>query len=210
MLLRVSRAGAGHAAECERVADRIVGVLDSLWSTDHNGLTMRAVPNEVFDRMWERGAVEKDGPCWHWNCLEALLGPPPAKIARTASRRLPDPPRLETFSPQSPGGLMPVGVIGEGGTERLVGVSWGGPTDALVDWTIGASGSGKTWHALVAGGGFGGDRPGVFVVGSPPDCRCGMSKGSWVPVTPVGWWRSIWKRPTGSGSRCRRVGILWI
>ncbi|MDE0600169.1 MAG: type IV secretory system conjugative DNA transfer family protein [bacterium] len=148
VLLRVSRAGAGHAAECERIADRIVGVLDSLWSTDHNGLTVRAVPNGVFDRMWERGAVEKDGPCWHWACLEALLGPPPAKIARTAGRRLPDPPRLETFSPQAPGGLMPVGVIGEGGTERLVGVSWGGPTDALVDWTIGASGSGKTWHAL--------------------------------------------------------------
>ena len=29
-----------------------------------------------------------------------------------------------------------------------MGVPWGGATDALVDWTVGATGSGKTWHAM--------------------------------------------------------------
>ena len=43
---------------------------------------------------------------------------------------------------------MPVGVVSEQGRERMVGVGWGGDTEALVDWTVGATGSGKTWHAL--------------------------------------------------------------
>ena len=148
VLLRVARAGGGHAGECEGVADRICGVLDSFWSTDYNRFSVRTVTDEVFDRMWDRGAVETEGPVWHWDCLESLLAPPPAKIGKTAGRRLPDPPVLETFDPFSPGLIMPIGVIVEGGRERLVGVPWGGATDALVDLTVGATGSGKSWHAL--------------------------------------------------------------
>ena len=98
--------------------------------------------------MWDTGVVEKDGPVWHWDCLESLLAPPPAGIGKTAGRRLPDPPSLETFDPYSPGSLMPIGVITEGGRERLVGVPWGGATDALVEWTVGATGSGKTFNVL--------------------------------------------------------------
>ena len=44
--------------------------------------------------------------------------------------------------------MMPVGFVSESGGERMVGVPLGGDTDALVDWTVGATGSGKTWHAL--------------------------------------------------------------
>ena len=44
--------------------------------------------------------------------------------------------------------MMPVGFVSESGGERMVGVPSGGDTDALVDWTVGATGSGKTWHAL--------------------------------------------------------------
>ena len=34
VLLRVARAGAGHASECVGVADQVFSVLDSLWATD--------------------------------------------------------------------------------------------------------------------------------------------------------------------------------
>ena len=57
VLLRVARAGAGHASECVRVADRIFGVLDSLWSTDHNHLGVREISDGLFDQIWETG-------CW--------------------------------------------------------------------------------------------------------------------------------------------------
>ena len=130
------------------MADRICGVLDSFWATDHNGLVDRQIGEELFDRIWASGALERDVPAWHWDSLRTLLAPPPAKIARvTATRRLPDPPRLVTFNPHAPGQVMPIGVISEGGKERLVGVLLGGDTVAVVDWTIGATGSGKTWHA---------------------------------------------------------------
>ena len=149
VLLRVARAGVGHAAECTDVADRVCRVLDSLWSTDHNRLVARRVSDALFDRMWEQGVVEKDVPVFHWESLQALLGPPPRGIARMATgKRLPDPPELETFDPLSPGSLMPIGVVSEKGKDRLVGVPLGGDTEALVDWTVGATGSGKTWHAL--------------------------------------------------------------
>ncbi len=148
VLLRVSRAGPGHLAECTRVADRICEVLDSFWSTDYNRLVVGKVNDELFDRMWESGVLERDVPAWHWDSLGVLLAPPPASIAKTSTaRRLPDPPRLATFDPRSPGGLMPIGIVSEGGGDRLVGVPWGEATEALVDWTVGATGSGKTWHA---------------------------------------------------------------
>ena len=148
VLLRVSRSGPGHLAECTRVADRICGVLDSFWSTDYNRLVVGKVNDGLFDRMWESGVLERDVPAWHWDSLGVLLAPPPANIAKTStSRRLPDPPSLATFDPRSPGGLMPIGIVSEGGRDRLVGVPWGEATEALVDWTVGATGSGKTWHA---------------------------------------------------------------
>ena len=149
VLLRVSRSGPGHLAECVQVADRVCRVLDTYWATDHNRLAVQKVSDKRFDEMWERGAVGRDVPCFHWDCLAALLAPPPVSIGRsTTSKRLPDPPRLETFHPQAPSDLMPIGALVENGRERMVGVSWGGPTDPMVDWTVGATGSGKTWHAL--------------------------------------------------------------
>ena len=100
VLLRVSRAGPGHAAECEGVADQICRVLGSFWATDHNRLVSRKVSDAVFDQIWESGAVERDIPVWHWDSLEPFLGPPPPAIGRTAeARRLPDPPPMGTFDP---------------------------------------------------------------------------------------------------------------
>ena len=144
MLLRVARSGPGHVAECVGVADRVCGVLDSLWATDHNRLTVRDVSDELFDKVWETGVLERDMPVWHWDCLHTLLGPPPPGVGKTVGRRLPDPPALETFDPRFPGGLIPVGVLPDG---RMVGVSSGGPTDPGVDLTVGGTGSGKTYHA---------------------------------------------------------------
>ena len=151
VLLRVARKGPGHAAECQYVADRICRVLGTSWATDHNRLAVRKkVSDKRFDDMWTRGTVSRDVPAFHWHALKVLLAPPPAGIGRaTTSKRLPDPPALPTFLPQAPGELMPIGVVSDdNGTERLVGIPWGGPTDPLVDWTVGATGSGKTWHAL--------------------------------------------------------------
>ena len=151
VLLRVARKGPGHAAECQHVADRICRVLGTSWATDHNRLAVRKkVSDKRFDDMWTRGTVSRDVPAFHWHALKVLLAPPPAGIGRaTTSKRLPDPPALPTFLPQAPGELMPIGVVSDdNGTERLVGIPWGGPTDPLVDWTVGATGSGKTWHAL--------------------------------------------------------------
>ena len=162
VLLRVAREGPGHASECEQVAARVCGVLDSFWSTDYNGLVARKIKDEMFDRIWDRGALERDVPAWHWDSLQVLLAPPPAELAgMTAERRLPDPPRLETFDPYAPRSAIPIGVISERSGERLVGVRWGGDTDPFVSWTIGATGSGKTFHAqsqaiavAETGGGF--------------------------------------------------------
>ena len=150
VLLRVSRPGPGHRTECERVADRVCRVLDTYWATDHNRLAVEKVSDRRFDEMWlEGGTLGRDVPAYHWDCLAALLAPPPVSIGRsTTGKRLPDPPKLETFYPQAPADRMPIGVLSENGQERMVGVSWGGPTDPLVDWTVGATGSGKTWHAL--------------------------------------------------------------
>ena len=149
VLLRVSRGGPGHAAEGQLVADRICRVLGTSWATDDNRLVVRKVSDKRFDDMWTRGTVGREVPAFHWHVLTALLAPPPAGIGRsTTSKRLPDLPALETFHPQAPGELMPIGVVSDDGAERLVGIPWGGPTDPLVDWTVGATGSGKTWHAL--------------------------------------------------------------
>ena len=145
VLLRVARAGAGHASECMRVADRVFSVLDSAWATDFNRLGVREVSDELFDRIWETGVVERDVPVWHWDCLHTLLGPAPPKVGKTVSRRLPDPPGLETFDPHYPADLMPIGVSPGG---RMVGVPSGGPTDPGVDLTVGGTGSGKTYHAM--------------------------------------------------------------
>ena len=145
VLLRVARSGPGHVAECVGVADRVCGVLDSLFSTDHNRLDVRDVSDEVFDQVWETGVLERDLPVWHWDCLHTLVGPPPPGVGKTVGRRLPAPPGLETFDPRYPGGLMPVGVLPGG---RMVGVSSGGPTDPGVDLTVGGTGSGKTYHAM--------------------------------------------------------------
>jgi len=145
VLLRVAREGAGHVGECVGVADRVCGVLDSLFSTDNNSLTVRDVSDGLFDRVWETGVLERDLPVWHWDCLHTLLGPPPPGVGKTVGRRLPDPPALETFEPRFPGGLMPVGVLPGG---RMVGVSSGEPTDPGVDLTVGGTGSGKTYHAM--------------------------------------------------------------
>ena len=145
VLLRVARAGAGHASECMRVADQVFSVLDSAWSTDFNRLGVREVSDELFDQIWETGVVERDVPAWHWDCLHTLLGPAPLKVGKTVSRRLPDPPGLETFDPYYPAGLMPIGVLAGG---RMVGVPSGGPTDPGVDLTVGGTGSGKTYHAM--------------------------------------------------------------
>ena len=41
VLLRVARAGAGHAAECESVAAQVCRVLNMFWSTDYNQLVVR-------------------------------------------------------------------------------------------------------------------------------------------------------------------------
>ena len=150
VLLRVARRGPGHVAEVQQVADRACRVLGTSWATDHNRLAVRKVSDKRFDAMWTRGTVGRDVPAFHWHALTALLAPPPAGIGRsTTSKRLPDPPALPTFHPQAPGELMPIGVVSDNdGGERLVGIPWGGPTDPLVDWTVGATGSGKTWHAL--------------------------------------------------------------
>ena len=149
VLLRVARDGAGHASECMRVADQICRVLDSLWSTDHNTFAVRGdVTDELFDQIWETGVMERDVPAWHWDCLHTLLGPPPATVGKTVSRRLPDPPNLETFNPHHPADLMPVGIVSEPAGERMVGVPWGGPTDPGVDLTVGKTGSGKTNHSM--------------------------------------------------------------
>ena len=43
VLLRVSRQGPGHRAECERVADRVCRVLDTYWATDYNRLAVQEV-----------------------------------------------------------------------------------------------------------------------------------------------------------------------
>ena len=144
VLLRVARAGAGHASECMRVADQVCDVLNSLWSTDHNRLTVRDVSDEVFVQIWETGVMERDVPVWHWDCLHTLLGPPPPKVGKTVSRRLPDPPSLETFDPHHPADLIPIGELPDG---EMVGVASGGPTEPGVDLTVGATGSGKTFHA---------------------------------------------------------------
>ena len=122
VLLRVARAGVGHASECVRVADQVCDVLNSLWSTDHNRLTVREVSDELFDQVWDTGVMEGDVPVWHWDCLHTLLGPPPPKVGKTVSRRLPDPPGLETFDPYYPTGLIPIGVLADG---RIVGVALG-------------------------------------------------------------------------------------
>ena len=53
MLLRVARDGAGHVSECAGVADRVCGVLDSAWATDHNTLTVRDVSDDT-----SRGCLE--------------------------------------------------------------------------------------------------------------------------------------------------------
>ena len=149
VLLRVAREGPGHVSECEQVAARVCGVLDSFWSTDYNDLVARKIKDQTFDRIWDRGVLERDVPAWHWDSLQVLLAPPPAELAgMTAGRRLPDPPRLETFDPYAPGSVMPIGVVSERSSDRLVGVRWGGDTDPFVTWTIGATGSGKTFHAL--------------------------------------------------------------
>ena len=60
VLLRVARAGVGHASECMRVADQVCDVLNSLWSTDHNRLGVREVSDELFDQVWETGVMERD------------------------------------------------------------------------------------------------------------------------------------------------------
>ena len=149
VLLRVSRRGPGHRTECERVADRVCRVLDTHWATDYNRLATQKVSDERFDEMWDRGTVGSDLPAFHWDSLAALLAPPPPSIGKsTTGKRWPDPPVLETFYSQAPEGWMPIGVLSENGTERMVAVPWGGPTDPLVDWTVGATGSGKTWHAV--------------------------------------------------------------
>ena len=148
VLLRVSRSGVGHAAECTTVADRICRVLDSCWSTDYNRLTVRKVSDSLFDRIWDSGVVERDMPAWHWDSLHPLLAPPPAGIGKTADGGLPDPPDLETFDPRFPGGLMPIGVVTERGKKRMVGVRWEEATEPGVDLTVGATGSGKTYHAM--------------------------------------------------------------
>ena len=145
VLLRVARAGVGHASECVRVADQVCDVLNSLWSTDHNRLTVREVSDELFDQVWDTGVMEGDVPVWHWDCLHTLLGPPPPKVGKTVSRRLPDPPGLETFDPYYPTGLIPIGVLADG---RIVGIPSGGPTEPGVDLTVGGTGSGKTFHAI--------------------------------------------------------------
>ena len=58
VLLRVARAGVGHASECVRVADQVCDVLNSLWATDHNRLTVREVSDELFDQVWDTGVME--------------------------------------------------------------------------------------------------------------------------------------------------------
>ena len=149
VLLRVSRQGPGHAAECQRVADRICRLLSAFWATDHNRLTVLKVSDRRFDAMWTGGAVGRDMLAFHWDCMAVLLAPPPAGVGRsTTGKRLADPPVLETFCPQEPGGLMPIGAVSDNGVERMVGVSLGGPAEPGVDWTVGATGSGKTWHAM--------------------------------------------------------------
>ena len=148
VLLRVSREGPGHADECQQVADRICRVLDTNWKTDHNGLAVRKVAKKRFDAMWRRGTVGRDVPALHWRTMTALLAPPPAGIRRsTTPKRLPDSSALATFHPRAPGGLVPIGVVSDNGTERLVGIPLDQPTDPWVDWTVGATGSGKTKHA---------------------------------------------------------------
>ena len=123
--------------------------MGTYWATDYNRLTVQKVSNRRFDDMWTGGAVGRDMPAYHWDCMAVLLAPPPAGVGRSAtSKRLADPPVLETFYPQAPGGLMPIGVVSDNGAERMVGVPLGGPTDPGVDWTVGATGSGKTWHAM--------------------------------------------------------------
>ena len=102
VLLRVARAGAGHAEECVEVAEGICGVLGSLWSADRNRLVVGEVSDGVFDQIWDTGAVERDVPVWYWPFLEALLGPPPAGLGRTAETgRLSAPSGLGTFDPRS-------------------------------------------------------------------------------------------------------------
>ena len=149
VMLRVSRGGPGHAAEVREVADSICRVLDTNWKTDRNGLTARKVSNKRFDAMWTGTGrmAGRDVPAFHWRALTALLAPPPGTGRSTTPKR-PDPPALETFHPEAPGELMPIGVVSDNGTERLVGIPWDEPTDPWVDWTVGATGSGKTWHAL--------------------------------------------------------------
>ena len=169
VLLRVARSGAGHASECMRVADQVCGVLNSLWSTDQNRLeSCGRWSDELFDQVWETGVMERDVPVWHWDCLHTLLGPPPPGVGKTVSRRLPDPPSLETFDPRYPAGLIPIGVLACG---RMVGVPSGGPTEPGVDLTVGATGSGKTFHAIARVIALGRTGPGGVGVGYPSHRR---------------------------------------
>ena len=155
VLLRVARGGPGQAAKCEQAAQRLVHVLETSWATEDNRFVVRNMTDNLFDQIWTHGVLERNYPIYHFDCLKALMSPPSGKARQgskqTTAKRLPDPPVLETFDPVDPESLrrlMPIGVLTEEGHERMVGVPWGGATDALFDWTVGATGSGKTWHAL--------------------------------------------------------------
>lgn len=155
VMVRVGREGPGHAAECEQAARRLVAVLETNWESEHNRLVSRVVSDALFDAMWTGGVLEKTTPTYHYNVFRTLLAPPSGKARQgakqTAAKRLPDPPQLETFDPRSSDSLkrlMPIGIVTEEGRDRMVGVPWGATTDPLFDWTVGGTGSGKTWHAL--------------------------------------------------------------
>ena len=169
LLLRVSREGAGHATKWQRVADRICGVLNMFWWTDYKQLVTRRISVGLFDRIWDRGVVERDLPVWHWDTVQTLLGPAPERISRVSGhKRLPDPPQLVPFRPQAPGGLMPVGIASEKGGERLVGVRLGRPHRFVGGLDRGSDRVGQDVACSVAGDHRSGSWTGIVVSGSSP------------------------------------------
>ena len=155
MLLRVAKRGPGNAAECEEATKRLVKVLETGWRKGDNRFVQKSVSDRLFDQVWSHGTLDRNFPVYHFDVLEALMKPPSGKARQgaklTTVKRLPDPPLLPTFDPHSSEclhELMPIGILSEEGEDRMVGIPWGKNVDALFDWTVGASGSGKTWHAI--------------------------------------------------------------
>ena len=149
------RVSSDDASECEEAAQRIAGIVEINWATDRNRMTPRVISDTDFDRVWFDGALEKTPPICHYPVFRSLLSPPSTKAHRHLLRH-PNVPDLETFDPmslESMRRLMPIGIVSEKGEDRLVGIPWGSNVDPGIEWTVGATGTGKscnTYSAMLA------------------------------------------------------------